>query len=243
LLLTDITEAHDLQQQLERHKRLSSMGEMAAGLAHQLRTPLATALLYAGNLAREQLGEAERLRFAGKALERLRALERMIQDMLLFLRGTPVAEQTLRVSDVVEDAFQIMEPRMHECGIVLDVDLGATPLSLRGNEKALIGVLVNLLENALQACEPGDRIGLHARQERADIVIEVADSGRGMGAEVLERLFEPFFTTRTEGTGLGLAIVRSVVEAHGGTVDVESQRGIGSRFILRFPETRGDKGS
>ncbi len=235
LLITDITQAHEMQQQLEQHKRLSAMGEMAAGLAHQLRTPLASAILYAGNLTREHLEESDRLRFSGKALERLRALERMIQDMLLFLRGAPAKAETLSVAELLRDAAQAVEPQMAERGIVFETLGDEVVLRIRGNAKALSGAIVNLLENAMQACERGARVGLGVKTDEADVLIEVEDNGRGMEGAVLDRLFEPFFTTRAEGTGLGLAIVQSVMQAHGGGVDVQSSVGRGSRFTLRFP--------
>ena len=240
LLLTDITETHEMQQQLERHKRLSSMGEMAAGLAHQLRTPLASAILYAGNLAREQLDPTDRQRFAEKALERLRALERMIQDMLLFLRGAPAMQESLSVPALLREAALAVEPQFAARDIALRVGVCAALPPIRGNAKALTGVIVNLLENAMQACEAGARVEARTLLEEDRVLIEVCDDGSGMEAAVLERLFEPFFTTRAEGTGLGLAIVQSVVQAHGGHIEVESAKGSGSRFRLSFPRPKLD---
>jgi two-component system, sensor histidine kinase FlrB len=101
-------------------------------------------------------------------------------------------------------------------------------------------VIVNLLENAMQACEAGARVEARTLLEEDRVLIEVCDDGQGMEAAVLERLFEPFFTTRAEGTGLGLAIVQSVVQAHGGHIEVESAKGSGSRFRLFFPRPKLD---
>ena len=115
-------------------------------------------------------------------------------------------------------------------GVHFDLRAGCGDVALRGNRKALAGAFVNLLENALQACSPGGEVRLEAHTEGGLAWVCVADSGQGMPAEVQERLFEPFFTTRTEGTGLGLAIVRSVVAAHGGEVRVESAPGRGAAF-------------
>lgn len=235
LLLTDITQAHELQEQLQRHKRLSSMGEMAAGLAHQLRTPLATAILYAGNLNREALAEVDRRRFAHKALERLRALEHMIQDMLLFVRGVPSLDGRVDVRLMLADAMQAVEPQVIERGLSMHLESAHNLPELHGNAKALTGIVVNLLENAMQACSHGARIALRAGVEGAEVVVDVRDDGPGMEAAVLDRLFEPFFTTRAEGTGLGLAIVQAVIQAHGGRVGVSSEVGRGSCFTLRFP--------
>ncbi|HZP85407.1 MAG TPA: ATP-binding protein [Burkholderiales bacterium] len=236
LLLSDISEARRLRSQLERHRRLSAMGEMAAGLAHQLRTPLATALLYAGNLSRPQLSEPDRIRFAERAQARLRDLERMIQDMLTFVRGSPAAQDEFSVDVLMHDLAQTMEPQMQAKGIVFSWHSGGAGMRVRGNRKALTGAIVNLLENALHACEAGDRVDLTALERDGAIAIEVSDSGAGMDEGVQARLFEPFFTTRNEGTGLGLAIVRSVVEAHGGEIRIASAPGKGSTFAVLLPD-------
>jgi len=235
LLLSEITEARRLGEQLERHRRLSSMGEMAAGLAHQLRTPLATALLYAGNLARPSLAEADRLRFAERAQARLRDLERMIQDMLTFVRGAPAAQETIAVAELLQEVAQTIEPQMQAREVVFESHVAVGAARLRGNRKALQGALTNLLENALQACGAGGTVSLEATVEGARACMRVRDSGPGMDPAVQARLFEPFFTTRQEGTGLGLAIVRSVAQAHGGEVEVESSPGRGARFSLVVP--------
>lgn len=236
VLLHDVTEAWQMEQELQRHQRLSAMGEMAAGLAHQLRTPLATALLYAANLSKPGLAEADRARFAGKAVARLRHLEHLIQDMLSFVKGQAGAREMLFVPDLLAELAQIMEPQMLERGVALSVEDLCPACMLRADRKALTGALLNLLENALQACEPGGRVMLRARQAGAGMVqLSVRDSGRGFDATVGERLFEPFFTTRTEGTGLGLAIVRNVAEAHGGKVEARSTPGEGSEFVLSLP--------
>jgi two-component system sensor histidine kinase FlrB len=235
LLISEITEARRLREQLERHKRLSAMGEMAAGLAHQLRTPLATALLYAGNLARPALPDADRLRFAEKAQTRLRDLERMIQDLLTFVRGVPAARDLIELPELMHELAQVIEPQMASRGVRFDLSAQCAGAMLSGNRKALAGAFVNLLENALQACGAGGEVRLEARTEAGMALVCVTDSGPGMPVEVQERLFEPFFTTRTEGTGLGLAIVRSVVAAHGGDVRVESAPGRGAAFRVSLP--------
>jgi two-component system sensor histidine kinase FlrB len=235
ILLSDVSEAYRMRAQLERHRKLSAMGEMAAGLAHQLRTPLATALLYAGNLTRERLSESDRQRFAEKALARLRDLERMIQDMLTFLRGTSSGREVIALGDLVLEIAQVMEPHMADKAVELRVDLQAPHAHVRGDRKALRGALLNLLENALQASESGAAVSLSAHVELERAVIRVSDQGRGMSPEIQQRLFEPFFTTRAEGTGLGLAIMRNVIDAHGGEIEVQSAAGRGTTFIVRLP--------
>jgi two-component system sensor histidine kinase FlrB len=236
LLLQDVTDAHALEEQLQRHKRLSAMGEMAAALAHQLRTPLAAALLYTSHLGDPTLPEQERARFAERALGRLRHLEALIQDMLVFVRGGHTPQESVDVSSLLADVRQVMEPQMAQHGVRFEVQDVSGGASLLASREALSGALTNLLVNAMQACRPGGRVVLEAgRDGRGWVEFRVRDDGRGIPRAVQERLFEPFFTTRTEGTGLGLAIVREVVQIHGGEVAVESEEGVGSEFTLRFP--------
>lgn len=238
ILLSDVTEAHELQRQLDRHQRLSAMGEMAASLAHQLRTPLATALLYTANLTKKSLAEDDRVRFAEKSLARLKHLEHLIQDMLLFVRGGSVAAEEVRISVLLAELAQTIEPQLQQRGMRFVLEDGGNGAAVAGSYKALAGALLNLLDNAMQACAAGDEIRLEGQDTGDEVLLLVSDSGRGMEAGTQERLFQPFFTTRTEGTGLGLAVVRSVVESHGGRIEVESKLGEGSKFKLWLPKIK-----
>ncbi len=236
LLLQDVSEAYAMEAQLQRHKRLSAMGEMAAALAHQLRTPLASALLYTSHLADAGLAAADREKFSDKALGRLRHLEALIKDMLVFVRGGRSAQERIPVAGLLAEVRQVMEPQMAIAGVAFEVDDACDSACLLGSREALAGALTNLLSNAMQACKSGGRVILSACIEHGDkVVFRVTDTGRGIPKDIQERLFEPFFTTRTEGTGLGLAIVREVVQIHGGEVAVKSEEGQGSEFCLGFP--------
>lgn len=236
LLINDVTESHEMQQQLERHQRLSAMGEMAAGLAHQLRTPLATALLYTANLTKSNLPDADRIRFAEKSLARLRHLERLIQDMLLFVKGERISQENVNISSLLSELQQVIEPQMIQQKLTFAVEDRSNGASVSGSRKALTGALLNLLENAMQACQAGGSVTLGGAICKDNVELWVKDTGKGIDAETQSRLFEPFFTTRSEGTGLGLAIVRGVIQAHGGEVQVHSVIGSGSEFIIRLPK-------
>ncbi len=239
LLIHDITVAHEMQEHLRRNQRLSAMGEMAAGLAHQLRTPLATALLYTAHLANPALTGDERQIFADKSLERLRHLEYLIRDMLLFVKGETAELEEVAICSLLQELLQVIEPHMTQGGLHLQVIDECAGASLTANRKALFGALVSLLENAMQASPAGGKIILHCAASNDAVVLTVTDEGRGIEKEIQERLFEPFFTTRAEGTGLGLAIVRGVTQSLGGTVQVKSVPGAGSEFILRLPRKTG----
>lgn len=239
LLIHDITAAHEMQEHLRRNQRLSAMGEMAAGLAHQLRTPLATALLYTAHLANPALTGDERQIFADKSLERLRHLEYLIRDMLLFVKGETAELEEVAICSLLQELLQVIEPHMARDRLCLQVVDECAGASLMANRKALFGALVSLLENAMQASPADGKITLHCTANEDVVVLTVTDEGCGIEKEIQERLFEPFFTTRAEGTGLGLAIVRGVTQSLGGMVQVRSTPGAGSEFILRLPRKSG----
>jgi two-component system sensor histidine kinase FlrB len=235
-------ETQRLREQAERNARLAAMGEMAAQLAHQLRTPLAAALLYAGNLENPELPAASRTSIARKTVGRLKHLERLIQDMLLFARGEALGRETFAVADLIGDLAHTFEPLARQRGVAFDPPDVAAGLTLTGNRKAIAGALTNLLENALQAASghPAAKVALGVTASAGQLAFSIRDNGRGMAPDVVARLFEPFFTTRPEGTGLGLAIARGVARAHGGGIDVASAPGAGSAFILTV--SRGSAG-
>lgn len=251
VLLHDITEAQELRTQAARHQRLAAMGEMAAQLAHQLRTPLAAALLYAGNLENPDLATAPRISIAQKTVSRLQHLERLIQDMLLFARGEVLGREEFAVTELLADLRHIFDPLAAERSVKFRIDDGSAGGVVTGNRKSLTGALTNLLENALHAAAGARERGLEPEvtliaaldttavgagtDDAPKWRIRIGDNGAGMDAATAARLFEPFFTTRTEGTGLGLAIARGVARAHGGAIDVISSPGLGAEFILTLP--------
>ena len=219
----------------QRQERLAAMGEMAARLAHQLRTPLATALLYAAQLGEPALPAPERARFAQKTVDRLHHLERLIDDMLQFVRGVNAQCEPVAAADLLREAYQTMQPQALARGLLMEICDESAGCVLRADRLALGGALLSLAENAVQASVAGGCIRLGASVANAELILCVSDNGVGIAPEVEARLFEPFFTTRSGGSGLGLAIVHAVAEAHGGSVGVRSTPGAGSEFALRLP--------
>ncbi|MBT0963342.1 sensor histidine kinase [Denitromonas iodatirespirans] len=239
VLMHDVTHTHRMQREAERNARLAAMGEMVAGLAHQLRTPLSAALLYTATLGKAQLAESERGRIAERAVERMRHLERLIRDMLLFARGDCLGREPVPVCALTEELTHTLEPIARQRDIVFTHACECGTTRLMADRKALAGALTNLLENALQFTPAGGRVSLLATCDARKVSFVVEDTGAGISADQQERLFEPFFTTRAEGTGLGLAIARGVARAHGGDIDLVSHPGEGTRFRLVVPLTAG----
>lgn len=242
ILLHDVTDAHRMRLQVERNERLAAMGEMVAGLAHQLRTPLAAALLYTGNLKQPELAPADRARVADRAIERLRYLERLIRDMLLFARGDSLGRQRFGICELAGELVHTLEPLARARQIEFSSSCDCGDATLLGDRKALGGAITNLLENAIQATEAGGVVDLSATLEGDTVLFRIRDNGRGIEPAHQARLFDPFFTTRADGTGLGLAIARGVARAHGGDIAVESSPDKGALFIFSLPLPCPDEG-
>jgi two-component system sensor histidine kinase FlrB len=242
MLIHDVTAAHRMQAELERSQRLAAMGEMAASLAHQLRTPLAAALLHTGNLGQPGLSDELRARFSDKASGQLRRLERLIQDVLLFARGESLGRDVIVAGELLAEAAQTVEPLMREHGLVFSLADACADAIIVGSRKALFGALVNLLENAMQATPPGGKICLSGNRRGDLLAIGVRDSGPGIARETQARIFEPFFTTKGQGTGLGLAIALGVARAHGGSIDLVSEPGAGAEFVITLPTASAENG-
>jgi len=235
VLLTDVTEAHLMQVFLNRQQRLLTMGELAAGLAHQIRTPLATALLYASQMTLPGRTPPDLSRCAEKTVGSLKQLDRLVNDMLAFAHGG-AAREIVSVSALLEQVAQWLRPAMRK-GIRLTIRTQAPNLTVRANAPSLVSAVLNLATNALQAARADLDLELLARRGadgRAQIV--VSDNGPGIPSHVRDRIFEPFFTTRAQGNGIGLSIVKSVIEAHHGSVHLaEAGPGAGATFVIDLP--------
>jgi two-component system sensor histidine kinase FlrB len=236
VLLTDVTEMRSLQEWADHQRRLSALGEMVASLAHQVRTPLATALLYASHLAKSDLDISQRSKFAAKLTERLYHLERQVNDMLTFARMGTFAKEQFSIGELLTKLVENCEPLMQGRSIRFAVIDRSGDDHLHGNGDALLGVLINLVNNAVDAMGGEGCVTVVAnRPESGYLEIRVTDDGPGIAEDIRARIFEPFFTTRANGTGLGLAIAEYVVKAHLGRIWCESSPGCGSTFRIRLP--------
>ncbi len=237
VLLTDLTETRRLQEQLARHERLSALGRMVASLAHQIRTPVSSALLYASHLEQGGLSEAQQRRFAGHVKDRLKALEHQVRDMLVFARGDLPLEDRLAPAELLAALRAAAEARLDGCAVRWQCDAHAGALLC--NRDTLVGALLNLIENALQAVTCTPRLKVHCFAREGQLRICVSDNGIGIDAATQARLGEPFFTTRATGTGLGLAVVKSVARAHSGSFHLRSRPGRGTCVTFELPLLQG----
>lgn len=239
LMLHDVTDKRQLQQHLEHSRRLADMGRMAASLAHQIRTPLASALLYVSQLNGMTSNSELQQRFSGKALKSLKGLEKLIADMLLFANGGGSTRERHTASQLLVQALEPLAPRLAAQGIELVREFEPGEQLLEVNATLLISALQNLLTNAIQAMPEGGRLTISIHGDHNMVVLGVRDSGPGIAPALQPRLFEPFVTSRAGGTGLGLAVVQAVARASGGEVNCESRPGEGALFTLRLPRAEG----
>lgn len=233
VLLNDLTETRHLQDQLARHERLSSLGRMVASLAHQIRTPLSAALLYASHLTEQQLPMETQQRFAGRLKERLHELEHQVRDMLVFARGELPLTDRVTPKALLQSLQAAALTHVQELPIRWQCDSHVGEVLC--NRDTLVGAVLNLIENAIQASGGAVRLKVHLYTRGNTLRLSVSDNGSGIEPVVLARLGEPFFTTKTTGTGLGLTVVKAVARAHQGELQLRSRLGRGTCATVCLP--------
>ena len=236
VLITDISEIHKLQEQLGHKKRLVAMGEMAARLAHQIRTPLSSATLYLAQLGRRDIEADQRKKISDKVGERLNHMGSLVDSMLSFVRGeTPVTE-LISMHAVMVGLEAIVQPHVQKHCSSISIPVLDRSLLILGDLNALVGALSNLVMNALEVVETPVSIDIWVGALSSEwLQIRVRDNGPGIDPGALDRVFDPFFTTRTRGTGLGLAVVSMTMSNHGGEISVENQTEGGAEFVINLP--------
>ncbi|MFT7260236.1 MAG: two-component system sensor histidine kinase FlrB, partial [Glaciecola sp.] len=241
IVLTDLTETRELQSRISHLQRLSSLGKMVASLAHQVRTPLSSAMLYAANLRSLNLKNEMADRFTANLQNRLKDLESTVNDMLLFAKsGEQQIVAPLTITQVILSSAEAVDALLVTKSIDLQIDNKPLQHQLMGNETALTGAISNLLHNAIEVSSEGDVIEVITdivEENGAPFIrIQIKDQGCGLSIGQIDNIFEPFFTTKTQGTGLGLAVVKSVAKSHQGFVKaINNPEGKGSCFTLLLP--------
>lgn len=225
--------------QLERSRRLAALGEMAAGIAHEIRNPLAAIHLYtrliSDDLALASPNTRAAADNAGKIADAVRSLNAIVTDVLHFAREMSPRRRPVAVTDLIERAISAHRPAIEQAQVAVVVQAD-DDLMLEVDGDLVQQALLNLIRNAVDAMsetESRRKLTLKALRCERQVIITVADTGPGIAPEHADRLFNPFFTTRNTGTGLGLAIVHRILDAHGGSISVRNQRG--AVFTLTFP--------
>lgn len=240
VILVDLTEAYLLQKKLNHHERLSNMGKMVAALAHQIRTPLSSATLYAGHLQKSDLAPVMRQTFANKLVDRLANIEKQIRDMLIFSRSEIKLDETVSVVAFLKELTAHSEEICNQKNMQLEVS-GPSFLTtdcIQCNKETLLGALLNLLNNAVDAQSEGETVQLNWRNSDGYVTLTVKDRGVGMSKAHLEHVQEGFVTTKQHGTGLGLMVVKAIARAHHGQFEIDSIEGAGTTASLTLPLVR-----
>ncbi|MBF0317385.1 MAG: PAS domain S-box protein [Nitrospirae bacterium] len=233
ILLQDITRVRELESQQERNKRLIAMGEMAAQIVHEIRSPLCSIELYASMLENE-LGDTLNSNLARGISMGIRSLNNILTNMIFFAKPQKPKFYEVKLSDVIDESLFMLMPLIESRGVSLERHTGEGDV-ISGDGELLKQVFMNIIINAVQVTPDGGTVKLIEKTDDTHAIVEIIDEGEGIRHENLERIFDPFFSTKEKGTGLGLAIASKILLVHDGTIKVKSEVGKGSCFQLCLP--------
>jgi two-component system NtrC family sensor kinase len=222
-----------------RSEKLASIGRLAAGIAHEINNPLTSVLTFSSLLLRrtEKEEQKEKLDIIVKETTRCREI---VRDLLNFARHGEPKKEKCSINQVIESALSLTKNQLKvsEMRIAVQKELGELPL-LQLDPNQMLEVIVNIIINALDAMAEGGELGIKTglTEDAKAVEIKISDTGYGISKENLEKVFDPFFTTKEvgKGTGLGLAVTYGIIDGHNGTIDVESEVGKGTTFVIRLP--------
>ena len=236
--IQDITANINLHQETQRENRLTAMGKMAAGIAHQFRTPLATALLYSSHLCDDTVEPEMAKEFAQRLRKQLLDLETLSQDMLRFISNRPSKTVHASAKQLIEEAQASIQVLFEEKNVKLNIQADIPDaVMLLVEPKSIPNALVAILENALAVSKTNDTVTLSADINSKKLVLTIEDQGPGIATNIIDSLFEPFSTTSANGTGLGLSIAKNTLDAHRGSISAHNTKH-GAVFTITLPITQ-----
>ncbi len=241
LVLDDLTELRALEEQVQRAQRLAALGRLAGGLAHEIRNPLGITRAAAQMLQRELGGHAALGDYAQVIQTEIDRVDRLVEQLLAYARPLPFERGPVDFVALLDHTLALTRPYAAQHGVTVAMDAIPDLPMVEGDAELLHQALVNLLLNGIQATPPGGMVRVLADAPDSDqhlpgtLTLTISDTGHGIAPEDLAHIFDPFFTTRPDGTGLGLSIVQQIVQEHSGMVEVHSQPGAGTRFVLCLP--------
>jgi two-component system, NtrC family, sensor kinase len=241
IIFDDVTDRAELEKRLVQADKLSSIGLLAAGVAHEVNTPLAVISTYAQMLAKQISGDAQKAPLLEKIARQTFRASEIVNSLLNFSRTSPTEFISVDLNKVIRETLTLLEHQLAKAGVEVKLALDENVPKIKGNPGKLQQVFLNLFLNARDAMESGGVLALRTTHENNSpnglVRVTVADSGAGIAQDNLTRIFDPFFTTKAarKGTGLGLSVSYGIVREHGGDIEVESEPGSGTRFQLSFP--------
>jgi two-component system NtrC family sensor kinase len=240
IIFDDITDRDELERQLVQADKLSSIGLLAAGVAHEVNTPLAVISTYAQMLAKQISGDDQKSKLLDKIAKQTFRASEIVNSLLSFSRTAPTEFVEVDLNRVVQDTLTLIEHQLQASAVEVKLALDPALSSVKGNSGKLQQVFLNLFLNARDAMESGGALAVKTWSEDGFVHVEVTDNGPGIAPEHLARIYDPFFTTKAarKGTGLGLSVSYGIVREHGGNIEVDSRPGAGARFRVELPVAR-----
>ena len=244
IILDDVTDRAELERRLMQADKLSSIGLLAAGVAHEVNTPLAVISTYAQMLAKQISGDAQKAPLLEKIARQTFRASEIVNSLLNFSRTSPTEFVPVDLNKVLRETLTLVEHQFAKSSIQVDLKLDESITLIKGSPGKLQQVFLNLFLNARDAMESrGCPVGIRRHADHRNrpwngaVRVSVRDTGAGIAPENLARIFDPFFTTKgaVKGTGLGLSVSYGIVREHGGDIEVQSQPGKGTQFLLTFP--------
>jgi len=237
ILFKDLTEVRALHQEVERSRRLASVGRLAAGVAHEIRNPLSSIKGFATYFKQRYRDIPQDQQTADIMIQEVDRLNRVVSQLLEFARPISISRKLTSIQDLVADSLKLIERQAQDRQITIDTRNSAKIDEIHIDPDRINQVLLNLYLNAIEATEPGGKLQIEIfdSDENGKLNIRVADTGRGIAEKDLPKIFDPYFTTKSSGTGLGLAIAHNIVEAMGGGIEVKSRPGKGTTFRITIP--------
>ncbi len=256
LFFKDLTLVEQAEERDRLRDRLAALGEMAAAIAHEVKNPLAGIEVMAGLLRRRIPDDADAQSLVNDIISEAKVANNIVIEVLEFVRPIRLQVEQTSIAQVIHDAVTMAERKVDRGGVHITLDIREQMPLIRADHQQLCQLFGNLLINGLEALGGAGTIAITAGQgveyqepvaspvgpaPEATVVVDVADDGPGLPADVAERVFNPFFTTKPQGSGLGLAIVRKIVDAHNGHIDLTTTPGQGTRFRVTLPLNSGEQ--
>jgi signal transduction histidine kinase len=237
LLIEDITEIRKIGKQLNQNEKFTAMGELASGVAHEIRNPLNTIYMISQRLDREYKNKLNSEDF-NSLTEILHSesqrVNSIIEQFLRFTKPVNLIRQTIKVSELLDEIMKILRIQAEAKNIIVNTIIESDE-NVNIDYQQMKQVFINLFRNSIDATNQGGKIEIKFYKTQGKSVFEINDTGTGISKENLKKIFDIYFTTKSTGTGMGLSIVRQIILQHGGTIDVESNIDKGTKFIITLP--------
>jgi len=237
IIFDDVTDRAELEQRLVQADKLTSIGLLAAGVAHEVNTPLAVISTYAQMLAKQVAEDSQKSLILDKIAKQTFRASEIVNSLLNFSRTSSTSFGNVTLNRVIQETLSLLEHQLQKAGVQIVTDLESELPAVYGNAGKLQQVFLNLFLNARDAMPGGGKLDVRTWSDGAVARIEVGDTGEGIAPENLMRIYDPFFTTKAarKGTGLGLSVSYGIMQEHGGAIEVENRRTGGALFRLELP--------